>query len=264
MGGPTSDQQIQQLGENARSRFDLTGKRVLVTGAANGLGRVMAVAFAAAGARVAGINRSPERLASLASYPGIVFTGAGDVTLPSVEKTAHQAIEALGGLDILINNAGEGVYATITDSDAEALTHAFEINCGGSARMVRACAPALRQSGAGRVINLSSLAVLVSPAQMSCYVTAKAAVVGLTRGLAVELGADGVTANAIAPGLFPTRAVASLPDEDAVYEWMLGQQAVKRLGSVDDIACAAMFFASDAASFITGQTLVVDGGLRFL
>jgi 3-oxoacyl-[acyl-carrier protein] reductase len=264
MGGPTTDAEIARLAKGARSRFVLSGKRVLVTGAANGLGRTMALAFAAAEAHVAVINRSKDRLEALAAYPGIKFSGSADISDPAVEAVTAQAINELGGLDILVNNAGEAGVGTITGGSADELTRFLEVNCGGSARMVRASVNALRASGAGRIINIATLAVFVAPSDMGCYVASKAAVIGLTRALATELGPERITVNAIAPGLFPTRAVAALPDEEAVYQWMLGSQAIKRLGSLDDIACAAMFLGSDASSFITGQTLIVDGGLRFI
>ena len=264
MKGATSDEEIMRLANSAQQRFDLKGKRVLISGAANGLGRTMAFAFAAAGAHVAALGREQQRLDTLTQVPGITFTGCGDVTDPAIEAVVRQAIAQLGGLDVLINNAGETPYSGIAAGSAESLSGAFEVNCGGSARLVRTSVEALRRSGCGRIINFASAAVAVAPKEIGAFVAAKAAVIGMTRALASELGSDNITANVIAPGLFPTRAVLVIPDQEASYAWMIGGQAAKRVGSLDDIACTAMFLASDAASFITGQTLLVDGGFRFL
>jgi 3-oxoacyl-[acyl-carrier protein] reductase len=181
-----------------------------------------------------------------------------------VEGALERAVSELGGLDVVVNSAA--VYPTepLTKASSDHLREVLDVNVGGYARVVRRAHAALVESGRGRVVNLSSITFFLGfPDGLGAYVASKGGVIGLTRALARELGPDGITVNSIAPGAFPTRAEEIIEDRIAYDRQILDSQCLKRRGEVGDIACAALFLASDAASFITGQTLVVDGGWVF-
>ena len=256
---------------DAASRSDLTGRRALVTGAGHGLGLAIATGFAGAGSSVAlfdiddGAVREAGEL-NRRERPGvIVHTEALDVRDDAAVRTAvDRSVEALGGLDILVNGAAIYPVAAIETMPASTILDVLNVNVAGYARMAQAAHQALTANGRGRIINLASITFFLGfPDGLGAYIASKGAVLGLTRALARELGPQGVTVNAIAPGAFPTRAEEIIVDRAAYDVQILSSQAVKRRGDVGDIAGAALFLAGDTASFITGQTLVVDGGWVF-
>jgi NAD(P)-dependent dehydrogenase (short-subunit alcohol dehydrogenase family) len=255
----------------AGSRFDLAGRRALVTGAGHGLGLAIATGFAGAGASVGLLDVDADAVEEAGALIGrersgvIVHAEALDVRDDaSVGAAVPGAIEALGGLDILVNCAAIYPVGAIETMAPSTVLDVLDVNVAGYARMVQAAHGALIANGRGRVVNLASITFYLGfPAGLGAYIASKGAVLGLTRALARELGPQGVTVNAIAPGAFPTRAEEIIEDRAAYDIQILSSQAVKRRGDVGDIAAAALFLASDAASFITGQTLVVDGGWVF-
>jgi NAD(P)-dependent dehydrogenase (short-subunit alcohol dehydrogenase family) len=252
---------------DAIDRFGVADRAVLVTGAAHGLGLAVATAFGGAGARVVGLDVDAVALQDLAGQRGIVGVVPADLASDArVASAADEALALLGGLDVLVNCAATfpvGGLATTVTAAADLVT-AVDVNVAGGVRLLRTTADALRASRAGRVVNFSSVVIHGGvPPEMGAYVASKAAVVGVTRALARELGPDGITVNAIAPGSYPTRAeqVTIVDDREAFEAQLMAIQSVKRRGEVHDIACAVLFLASDAAAFITGQTLTVDGGI---
>ena len=176
-----------------------------------------------------------------------------------------RAVDALGGLDILVNSAAiYPVGALEIDGRRPSCSTSLTSTSPATRAWSRRPSPRLAAIGRGRVINLASITFFLGfPDGLGAYIASKGAVLGLTRALARELGPKGVTVNAIAPGAFPTRAEEIIEDRAAYDVQILSSQAIKRRGDVGDIAAAVMFLASDAASFITGQTLVVDGGWVF-
>lgn len=248
----------------------LDGKRVLVTGAAGGLGRAFAEAFADAGAKViaADINASgAEETARLISERGgTVFSHFVDVTgKASTEALAQFTLDNLAGIDVLINNAG--IYAGLERRRFEEIPETewdrvMSVNVKGTWLMTKACTPLFRRSGGGTIVNVSSATVMSGSPLWLHYVSSKGAIIAMTRALARELGDDRITVNAIAPGFTLTEASLGLIENAAEYGVMRG--ALKRSASADDMAGAALFLASPQASFITGQTLVVDGGRQFI
>jgi 3-oxoacyl-[acyl-carrier protein] reductase len=245
-------------------RFD--GSRVVVSGAAHGFGRHIACAFAALGARVHGCDIAAEDLAETARH------GIAPRRLDLRDRAAATAwireIEAEGPIDVLVNNAGgpagavAGAIETVTDAEWDSI---LDINAGAAFALCRAVAPGMKRAGRGRIVNISSGAGLrASPTGIHAYAAAKHAVVGLTRQLARELGPFGITVNSVAPGFVRTTA-------ETERHWQAmgadGQQkllsgiALRRLGSLEDIGNAVLFFASDRAAWITGQVLLVDGGI---
>jgi NAD(P)-dependent dehydrogenase (short-subunit alcohol dehydrogenase family) len=245
--------------------FSVADRRVLITGAAHGLGLGMATAFVGASARVALLDRDQ---AGLSAAMSVMPAGAaahpvvGDVSDDEqVGAAVTTAVAGLGGLDAVINGAAIYPTAALADADSAHLREVLDVNVTGYARVVRAALPALRESGHGRIVNFGSITFFLGyPAGLGAYLASKGAVIGLTRALARELGPAGITVNTIAPGAFPTRAELAAGNPDGYTEQILDSQCLKRRGTVADIACAALFLVSDAASFITGQTLVVDGG----
>ncbi|GAA4347641.1 SDR family NAD(P)-dependent oxidoreductase [Microbacterium rhizosphaerae] len=244
-------------------------RTVLVTGAAGGLGRAFAEAFARRGdvVVIADIDRvGAERAAAELAAEGLTVTGAGvDVTDASstAELAALTAEAGRGGIDVVINNAA--IYATLTrspfeDIDETEWDRVMAVNLKGPWLVARASSPLLN-TGA-RIVNISSATVMSGSAQWAHYVASKAGVIGLTRVLAKELGARGITVNAVAPGFTLTEASHSLmPDAES---YGIDRGSIKRPIQPDDIVGAVLFLASPESAFVTGQTLVVDGGRQFL
>lgn len=258
-------QVVEALAPRAIDLFVLRGRRVLVSGGGHGLGLAVASAFAGAGAKVAVLDIDTETVQLLADELGLVAVLTADVDQSaSAEPAVRHAIEALGGLDVVVNAAAQYPLGSLIDEPAELMERVFRTNVAGYARVVRAAAPALRASPAGRIINFASVMVFTAdPPNLGAYVISKAAIVGLTRALARELGSDGICVNSLAPGSIPTRSTAAVGDVAAFTERLMTLQCIKRVGRVEDIAATALFLASDGAAFITGQTLLVDGGWVF-
>ena len=244
-------------------QIEFSGKTVLVTGAAHGFGRAIALAFAGNGAEVLACDVNSEGLAETARLGQGLQTFPLDVGDRDAVQAALRDLE----VDVLVNNAG-GVRGQagrpIEEISAADWQTIFDVNLSGAFFMTQAVAPHMKAKGWGRVVNISSGAGLgVSLTGIQAYASAKAGQIGLTRQLAHELGPFGITVNNVAPGF-----VRSNPTTERQWEAMGedGQQkllqniAVRRLGSPDDIANAVMFFASDRAGWISGQVLSVDGG----
>lgn len=247
----------------------LPGKRVIVTGAAGGLGRGFALAFAAAGAEVIAADirfEAAEQTAQLIVANGGRAHGA-EVDVASEASTralAQFAVDRMGGVDALVNNAA--IYAGLERKSFDEIAVAewdrvIRVNVTGVWMMSKAISPVMRRSGSGAIVNVSSATVMSGSPMWLHYVSSKGAVIAMTRALARELGEDGITVNVIAPGFTLTEASFALMENATEYGVMRG--ALKRAAGTDDIVGAALFFASAAATFITGQTLIVDGGRQF-
>jgi NAD(P)-dependent dehydrogenase (short-subunit alcohol dehydrogenase family) len=251
------------------STHDFDGKVVIVTGAAGGLGRAFAQGFASAGASlvVADIDMAGvDETAALISATGAKAVAVKvDVTSKeSTDALAQAALDAFGRIDVLINNAA--IYATLTrkpftEIDPAEWDRVMNVNVKGAWLCSASVYPKMSHPG-GRIVNIASATVFSGSPLWMHYVASKAAVIGMTRVMAREVGGDGVTVNAIAPGFTLTEASLSLIQDAETYG--VDRGAIKRSSQPDDIVGTALFLASDNASYITGQTLVVDGGKQFI
>jgi NAD(P)-dependent dehydrogenase (short-subunit alcohol dehydrogenase family) len=251
------------------SAIQLPGKRVIVTGAAGGLGRGFAQAFAAAGAEVIAadihLKGAEETTRLIVESGGKACAAEVDVASEASTRTLAQfAMNRMGGVDALVNNAA--IYAGLERMSFEAIAEAewervMRVNVTGVWMMCKAVAPVMRRSGSGAIINVSSATVMSGSPMWLHYVSSKGAVIAMTRALARELGDDKITVNVIAPGFTLTEASLGLMENASEYGVTRG--ALKRAAGTDDMVGAALFFASSAAAFITGQTLIVDGGRQF-
>jgi 3-oxoacyl-[acyl-carrier protein] reductase len=248
----------------SRISTNLNGQTALVTGAARGLGRCIAQSLAAAGAKVACIDINVETLAdtvaAISAAGGVAEPIACDVTQSEqVAKAVDKVVELWGGLNILVNNAGitrDNVIVRMKDEQWDAV---ININLRGTFLFTRAAARPMMKARAGRIINIASVSGLMgNPGQVN-YSASKAGVIGLTRTVARELASRNVTVNAVAPGFIATDMTAALGEE--ILEQVRKEIPLGRLGDPQDVADAVLFLASDAASFITGHVLTVDGGL---
>jgi NAD(P)-dependent dehydrogenase (short-subunit alcohol dehydrogenase family) len=245
--------------------FDLTGRRALVTGASRGIGRAIAVAFARSGAEVVGAARSEDGLQETAELAdgaaGRVLPYATDLRSPDrAAACVTAAAEALGGIDILVLNAADDHMSAIEDFDLEAWQRILDLNLQSCWVMARAASPHL-QEGGGKVINIASVMGLVAFRNESAYVAAKHALVGLTRALALEWGRRGVQVNALAPGWVETAINGDLQENEALARYIRRTTPQGRWAQPEEMAGPAVFLASAASDFMTGQVLVVDGGL---
>lgn len=243
----------------------LSGRIAVVTGAGGGLGRGICAALARDGAAIAAVDRSHDRLASLSGELAQSGSRAIEVTADvsdeqSVRRMADEVERQLGPAAILVNNAA--VYPRRPWSEVSVLEwdEVMAVNARGYFLCAKALDGALRASGHGRIVNVASTTFLQGTEQLVAYVASKGAVLGLTRTLARELGPAGVTVNAIAPGAFPTDAEKIHPDLEEYNRHVLAQQSIKRRGSPEDVGALVAFLAGDGASFISGQTVVIDGG----
>jgi 3-oxoacyl-[acyl-carrier protein] reductase len=248
--------------------MSVAGKTAIVTGAATGIGRATAQLLAARGARVVAAGLQPDLLAetveTISGAGGEAIAVDADLSDPqAIEQVAARAQEAFGGTDILVNNAAIYPIGPWHEMDAEQWDAVFATNIRGYFLMARAVRPQMIARGGGAVVNVSSVTFFTGNPLLLAYVASKGAVIGFTRALAREAGGDGIRANAVAPGAFPTAATEIHADQEGLWRDVLEAQSIKRRGEVEDVARAIVFFASDDASFVTGQTLLVDGGWMF-
>ena len=246
--------------------FRLDGKVALITGGARGLGKTMAIALAEAGADVALAGRSRESCDAVAREIGDA-TGRkirafqADVTAGAdVARLAAEVTAACGSIDILINNAGTNIRGKITDLSEEDWDTVIDTNLKGPFLCSRAIGPLMVARGWGRVINIGSILSVIAIAGRAPYASSKAGVVGLTKVLALEWAGSGVTCNAICPGPFATDMNKQLLNDPVAYQQFVSNIPLGRWGELDEMAGPAVFLASEAASFITGTCLFVDGG----
>ena len=244
----------------------LKGRRVLITGGATGIGEALVTGFAEQGASVAFLDlqdQAAEQLAAhLASlgYPEPLYLHCDMTDLDQVRDSVAKAIEKLGGLDILINNAANDQRHTIEEVTPELWDSLMAVNLRHQFFVTQAALPALRQSGAASIVNMSSIAWLIPGVGMSVYITAKAGIVGLTRTLAHEVGKDGIRVNAILPGAILTEKQRRLWVTPEYSAEILANQAIKRHLAPEEVVRLALFLAADDSSAITGQSHIVDGG----
>jgi 3-oxoacyl-[acyl-carrier protein] reductase len=238
----------------------LAGRGAIVTGAARGIGRAIAVRLASEGASVAGVDIDEGELREAMTAIGGHAVAANLRDPDAVAAAVTEAVAALGGLSILVNNAGVARDAVVSELTLEDWDTVLELDLRSYFLMTKAALPALREAAdGGRVINISSRAYLGNPGQAN-YSAAKAGVIGLTRALALELGRDQITVNAIAPGMIDTAFVRSHPKADAIIERAVKSTPLRRLGLPEDVAGVVAFLASDDAGYVTGDVLHVTGG----
>jgi NAD(P)-dependent dehydrogenase (short-subunit alcohol dehydrogenase family) len=243
----------------------LSGKTAVVIGGTSGIGRVLALGLAAAGADVIASSRRMEQVESSAreieSLARRTLRVACDVcNRPSLENLLAKVLESFDKVDILVNSAGKIQRAPTLDFPEESWRDILETNLTGTLRGCQIFGKPMLARGYGRIINIASLNMFVSLSEVSAYAASKAAIGALTRSLAVEWSARGVLVNAIAPGVFRTALNSELLDNTNRGRELLARTPMARFGRAEELVGAAVYLASDAASFTTGQILVVDGG----
>ena len=245
----------------------IAGRTALVTGAASGMGRATAHLFADEGARVAIADRDGERLSvvekEIREAGGSVAAYAFDVSDPAEAKRVVAAIPGdLAPLDILVNNAGVSILAPVDIEDfAERWRQTFAVNLDAQIHLIRESLDQLKRDGEGRIVNIASTEGLGATALASPYTASKHGVVGLTRSLAVELGAQGVTVNCVCPGPIHTGMTAVIPD-DAKAKFARRRVPARRYGDPEEVAHMTLSLVLPAASYVNGAVIQVDGGLR--
>ncbi len=245
--------------------FELQGRRALVTGGSSGIGAAMARALGLAGARVMLVSRREAELAAAcqalqAEHIDAQWLAADLSDVDSLGATAAEAARRLGGVDILVNAAGVNLRQPFDEVTPEAWQTQLALHLSAPFFLTQALAPAMAQAGWGRILNIASLQSYRAFKDSAPYGAAKGGVVQLTRAIAQEWSARGITCNAIGPGFFPTALTAAVFADADAAERNAAQTCIGRNGSLEDLYGATVFLASDASRYITGQTLMVDGG----
>lgn len=251
---------------NNSPSFDLTNRVALITGASRGIGQAIAAAYASAGAKVVLVGRKQESLDEAAAQ----IRESGGVALPIAAHTgSEEAVGALvgkvtdtfGGIDIVVNNAATnphfGPILTASESQWDKI---WEVNVKGYFRVVQACVPSMKKRGGGKVINMASVAGLTPGPGMGVYSVSKAAVLMMTQVLAVELAADNIQVNAIAPGFVKTQFSAAIWNNPQLNDMVTKTIPQRRMATSDELTGIALYLAAAASSYTTGATFVIDGG----
>ncbi|ABR64461.1 SDR family oxidoreductase [Sinorhizobium medicae] len=253
-------------GKGIHPAICIAGKVILYTGAAGGLGTATTLSFLRAGAKVVAIDNNPEKVESLIAaaarenLQGLTVRALDLSDLKGLRVELDRVSAEVGGFDIVINNAAIYPSKNFEDYTIEEFQAVQCVNVDAGIVCVQAALSHMRAQGWGRIVNIASVTVYGGWSHLAPYVQSKGALVGLTRAWAREFGAYGVTVNAVSPGAFPTDAEKIHSDPESYTRFVLDHQAIKRRGDACDIANALTFLISDAAGFITGQTLNVDGG----
>ncbi|MDQ2727833.1 MAG: SDR family oxidoreductase [Actinomycetota bacterium] len=245
------------------SASSLEGQTAVVTGASRGIGAATARALDGAGATVALVARSRPQLEALArdlDHDAVVIVSdLRDGDAP--EATARQSVEALGSVNILVNNAAAAARLSTVETDAALIDELLAVNVRAPLLLIAALVPTMIGQGGGSIVNLSSVSGLVGTPRRAAYAASKGALDAATRSLAIELGPSGIRVNSVAPGAVDTDLWAKNRAVPGVVSTIERQTPLRRWGAPDDIADVIVFLASDAARFVTGETISVDGGM---
>lgn len=245
--------------------FNLSEKNAIVTGSGRGLGKGMALALARAGANIGLISRTEEELKQVSEEISTLskssYYQAMDVrNTDSIHHFVHQFVVKYGAIDILVNAAGLNVrtpFLEITDEDWELV---MDVNLKSVLKVSQSVIPHMQKSKKGKIINIASLTSEIGISAMATYGASKGGVSQLTKAMAVEFAPDGIQVNAIGPGYYHTKMTDSVFNDEQRKDWLLSRIPMKRTGTPEDLAGAAIFLASSASDYITGQTIYVDGG----
>jgi NAD(P)-dependent dehydrogenase (short-subunit alcohol dehydrogenase family) len=251
------------LGNTAADLFDLHGRTALVSGASRGIGRGAARILDSAGARVAFCGRDVAALAETKSLlKNDPLAVSADLSQrDGAARLAEQVLDATGGVDILINNAGVQVVSPALTTSEQDWDFVQDVNLRSVFLLCQALAPQMIQSGWGKIVNVASVLGMVADRNASSYITSKAGMLGLTRALASEWAASGVTVNALCPGWIETEMVEDVRQMEGFDRRVRGRTPLRRWGTVGDLDGAFLFLSSPASDFVAGHALVVDGGL---
>lgn len=250
----------------SESIFSLEGRIALVTGSSQGIGFSLARGLARAGATVVMNGRNPEKLeaaAGLLRATGLnVTTSAFDVTDSASVASAVSAIrERIGTISILVNNAGSTQRRSFADMTEEAWSMILEANLTSAFRVTKQVAPMMREQNHGRIINVCSLMSSIARRDNANYAASKGGLAMFTKALAVEMGESNITVNGVAPGYIDTPLARPLKEDPEFNAWLINRTPLRRWGRTEDLAGTVVFLASDAAAFVTGQIIYVDGGI---
>jgi NAD(P)-dependent dehydrogenase (short-subunit alcohol dehydrogenase family) len=243
--------------------FSLAGRTAVVTGASRGIGAAIAQALDRQGARVALVARSRDALdqaaAQLAHDPVVIDADLAEPEAPAA--IADRALDVLGRVDVLVNNAGVGVRTDSTELDRDTVDAILQLNVRNLLLLTTALLPSMVDHGRGSIVNISSVSGVVGTPRRAAYAASKGAVDALTRSLAMEFGPHGIRVNAVAPGAVVTAMWERNREVPGVIAQIEAQTALRRWGTPEDVADVVAFLASDAARYVTAQTIEVDGGM---